>query len=84
MARKEVRAMNKVVLERYPVAKLPEELRADFVDAETVRLTVETEGHDDRHNIVFKPRKPAEFRGTSAGQGVNTIEGLRALRDEWE
>lgn len=33
--------MNKIVLEHYPVSKLPEDMRTGLPDAESVRVTVE-------------------------------------------
>jgi hypothetical protein len=71
--------MNKVVLERYPVAKLPEDLRAQFNGTDAVTLTIE----DAPHPTVTR----ADFLaliGKPAGPSANTIEGIRALRDEWD
>ncbi len=72
-------AMNKIVLEHYPVEKLPEDLRARFFGQATVRLTVENERPAPltREDILAFLDKPI-------GEPVNTVEGIRALRDEWD
>ena len=72
-------AMNKIVMEHYPVEKLPEDLRARFFGQATVRLTVENERPSPltREDILAFLDKPI-------GEPVNTVEGIRALRDEWD
>jgi hypothetical protein len=71
--------MNKIVLEHYPVEKLDEELRARFFGESTVRLTVENERPAPltREDILAFLNKPV-------GPPVNTVESIRALRDEWD
>jgi hypothetical protein len=40
--------MNKVVLEHYPISKLPEDMREGLPNAESARVTVEVIPSDDR------------------------------------
>jgi hypothetical protein len=78
--------MNKIVIEHYPVSRLPEDIRAAVGGTGAVRVTVEQEG--------LKPQTAAEvvaqlrrekadpgFQGTTMAEAVARI---RALRDEWE
>ena len=76
--------MNKIVRERYPVDKLPEDLRALLDPSKPVTLVIE---QDDE---AARPSPKTEFmrffgaakeRGTSAAEAVRRI---RSLRDEWE
>jgi hypothetical protein len=71
--------MNKIVLEHYPVDKLPEDLRARFFGATTVRLTVENERPVPltREDILALMNRPV-------GEPSNSVKGIRALRDEWD
>jgi hypothetical protein len=72
--------MRKIVFEKYPVDRLPEEVRRAVDDSTTVTLTVETELEDDRIPL-------RSFWG--AGRGLygtpeEAVEYIRKLRDEWD
>jgi hypothetical protein len=71
--------MNKIVLERYPVEKLPEDLRARLGGLHSVTLTLEEE-----KPVPFTRQDLLALKGKPAGSSVNTFEGIRALRDEWD
>ena len=78
-------AMNKIVLEHYPVEKLPEDLRARVRGLNSVTLTLEEEGP----NNVERPKPLSredilKFLDKPYGESLNTVEGIRALRDEWD
>lgn len=74
---------SKIVVEHYPVDKLPEELRAGLASGEMVRITVEREAQE-----VREPRPLHEMYGFAAGlyasQGLDPVEFIRRLRDEWD
>lgn len=55
--------MNKIVLEDYPVDRLPEDIQRQIADAKEVTLTVEVaEAPADRRKVtledIFKTRQP--------------------------
>jgi hypothetical protein len=83
--------MNKIVVEHYPVSRLPEDLREGLLGSGTVRVTLE-----DTKAVVSPPRGPSrdeflaqlrdEKRGKGPADGVSREEAvarIRALRDEW-
>ena len=70
----------KIVIEHYPVDKLPEDLKHGLETGQMVRVTVESEVDDEE-----RPRRPlTSFFG--AGKGCYTEEAavsyIRKLRDE--
>ncbi len=72
----------RIVIEHYPVEKLPEELRAGLSGAQTVRVTVEPE-------IEREVAPPRLTRFFGAGRGAypaasDVVSEIRKLRDEWE
>lgn len=90
--------MNKIVREHYPVSKLPEELREQFVGFETVSIV--TEDKEDLAGLAsvdaFERKYEEHLRNIvecgpidiEAFRGRVTIEEavarVRALRDEWD
>lgn len=73
--------MKRIVTERYPVDKLPEELRRGLEGAQSVRVTVESD--QDAGPGVPGPSLMAYF---GAGQGcysaAEAVDYIRMLRDE--
>ena len=74
--------MNRIVREHYPVAKLPEELRAGFELDADVRVVVErvddAGGERSLLDEVFAMRAPPY-------RTAEEIDAdLRSLREEWE
>lgn len=73
----------KIVTKHYPVEKLPEELRPGMEVGRYVRVTVEA---DD--SLAPFPRPLHEMYGFAAGlyasQGLDPVEFIRQLRDEWD
>lgn len=71
----------KIVVENYPAHKLPEDLRRQIGDDETVKITVES-------IETPKVRRPlSDYVG--AGKGIyatpeEALKAIRSLRDEWE
>ena len=76
--------MNKIVRERYPVNRLPQELQDEVGEAEYVRLVID----------IDPPPPPTRERLTRLLEearknavGITTEEAVarvRALRDEWD
>lgn len=77
--------MNKIVLEHYPVERLPDDIRKAFRDADAVKLTVETEAPAGvpLNDLVAALRSDLARRtvGVSAGDAARQI---RSIRDEWD
>ncbi len=83
--------MNKIVIEHYPVSRLPEDLRAGLETAGSVRVTVESEAAADK-----RPRGPsiaelaAQLKALSEDptRVITTpeeaVRRIRELRDEWD
>lgn len=78
--------MNRIVLEHYPAAKLPKDLRGDIDIGAPVRVVVEEEETAKPRLTVEQFRALIERAHNSAKP--TTIEEatarVRALRDEWE
>jgi hypothetical protein len=73
----------KIVVDGFPVEKLPDELRRGIESGEVVRVTVES------CVAEFSTTRPlSEFFGCAkdlyASQGVDPADYIRKLRDEWE
>jgi hypothetical protein len=71
----------KIVVEHYPVDKLPEDLRKGLESGELVRITVERERELDRSD-----RPLTSFIGAGKGAYASpeeAVAAIRALRDEW-
>ena len=77
--------MNKIILENYPVERLPDEIRGAFRDANAVKLTVEAEAPlgVPMNDVVAALRSDLARRdvGVSAGDAARQI---RSIRDEWD
>jgi hypothetical protein len=90
--------MNKIVRERYPVANLPEDLRAEFEGLDTVTVSIQAEAITGRDFWPISldqmsPRNPAEIPADiqrirhSGLPGVTpeeAVKRIRELRDEWD
>lgn len=79
--------MNKIVLEHYPLEKLPEDIQRAVGGAGSVTLTIETERPTplDRDKLVAELR--ALKLGMKPGEGPSLDEAtqqVRQVRDEWE
>ena len=72
----------KIIVEHYPAAKLPEELRRGLETGQMVRVTVEAEAEP-----AVSKRSLTSFVGAAKGiypTPEDALEAIRALRDEWE
>jgi hypothetical protein len=77
--------MNKIVLEHYPVDKLPEDVRAVVGDARAVTLVIEPETADKHDGEMAYQRLMAEMATwTLDTGGRDSVERVRALRDDWD
>ncbi|KKB11921.1 hypothetical protein VE25_10240 [Devosia geojensis] len=78
--------MNKIVLEHYPVEKLPDDLKAAVGHEGRVTLTIERERSPlDRDALVAQLRE--EKKRMTAEQGrtlAEIVAEVRSLRDEWD
>jgi hypothetical protein len=72
----EVILMNKVVLEHYPISKLPEDMRAGLPNAESARVTVEVIPRDQSPFKSFYGLKDGEF-----DVGENLMKLLKHRQD---
>ena len=78
--------MNKIVVEHYPVERLPEDLREGFGRGDSVRVTVEADppvAMTAAEVVATMKRRLADRdnAGVTVGEAVARI---RALRDEWD
>ena len=72
----------RIVVEHYPVDKLPDDLRQGLESGELVRITVEREFNP--HNT---DRSLTSFVGSAKGiyaTPEEAVAAIRALRDEWK
>lgn len=88
--------MNKIVRQRYPVEKLPEDLRQGLPSGQTVTVTVEEEATPSleelqklvRGILADPPARSLSELRHMVGPGEVTPEEavarVRALRDEWD
>ena len=77
--------MTKIVLERYPVEKLPEDIRAVVGDSLTVKLVVEPDALHETGNEARYQRLLSDMATwTLDNSGRDSVERVRALRDEWD
>jgi hypothetical protein len=70
----------KIIVENYPVEKLPEDLRRGMEQLGKVRVTVETANSD-------REKPLAAFVGSAKGcyaTPEEAVSAVRSLRDEWE
>ena len=78
--------MNRIVIEHYPVEKLPEDIRRAVGPAESVTVTVEADrasgmSADELVALLRREKAKPGFRSVSMEEAVARI---RALRDEWD
>lgn len=74
----------KIVLENYPVDKLPEDFRIDKTLGDRVRITIEQEAGDDWSPLL---ERISRYHRDNPGQSITTEEAvarIRKLRDEWD
>lgn len=76
----EAKAMNKIVRQHYPAAKLPEELRVGIDPNDQVTITVETEARPER--LMSLEEMFALRRDVYASQSEVNAH-IDALRNEW-
>jgi GTP-binding protein EngB required for normal cell division len=71
--------MNKIVTEHVRVSDLPEHVRRGMAEGGLVKVTVETEAAAavDVPGYGFA-------KGFYAAQGIDPVEYIRQLRDEWD
>jgi hypothetical protein len=74
--------MNRIVVQHYPVAKLPEELRKGIDPARKATVTVTEEEGSSCETIsleeIFAARKPPYI------SPAEIDEDIRRLRDDWD
>jgi len=72
----------KIVIEHYPVERLPEELRRGLEAGQSVRVTVEQPTEDAP---TPRPSPPlSSYFGKLERVHADPVEDIRKLRDEWE
>lgn len=84
--------MNKIVVEHYPVSRLPEDLREGLESAGSVRVTVEAEAagvntHRPVSAVDLVSQLQAEKAGKAPADGISlddAVARIRELRNEWE
>ena len=75
--------MNKVVLEHYPAARLPKDLRGSIATNASVRVTVEEEPVSSDRDELLKLLDEAR-RGAKGVSTDDAVRRIRELRDEWD
>jgi hypothetical protein len=79
--------IRKIVIDSYPVANLPPELRNRLESQFPVRLTIEQD-IDIAQTTVREPQSIHEAfgiaKGLHASQGLDPTQSIRELRDEWD
>ncbi|WP_420102013.1 hypothetical protein [Bosea sp. (in: a-proteobacteria)] len=77
--------MNKIVREHYPVEKLPDDLRTELGLVQTVTVTIVAEDAvrelRDHKAAIAELR---ELRSRLKPSPSDSVERVRALRDEWD
>ena len=85
--------MNRIVREKYPVADLPEDLRAALPGSEYVRLVIEASVKETQERSLFD--EPAEgavlslkelsaLRRPPYRSTEEIVDDVRRQRDEWD
>ena len=82
-------AMNKIVRDHYPVANLPEDLRAELGGIEAAKVTVEAIDPEARASrpladILEKARRLRRDGTIASIPPEEAVARIRALRDEWD
>lgn len=78
-------AMNKIVRNHYPAAKLPKELRGSIAEGSSVKVTIEEE--QVRHFSRDELKRQLEAVRGRLERKVSVDEAvarIRELRDEWD
>jgi hypothetical protein len=76
--------MGKIVLEHYPVSKLPRDLRAGMPDNAMVRVTVEEEGQKAPDEQKLRDLMNRARRNAGKLTLEEAVQRVRELRDEWD
>jgi hypothetical protein len=74
-------AMNKIVLEHYPVSKLPEELRQGFEASATVKVVVEEENRTDASPFTYPGFAKFSDKQPPAMTIEEALENVRRSRE---
>jgi hypothetical protein len=77
--------MNKIVREHYPVSQLPADIRAEFPEDVSVKITVEEQGGGLTKEQALE--RIARLQDDNRGRGVSledAVGRIRRLRDEWD
>ena len=72
--------MNKIVLEHYPVSKLPEDLKPGFDSDISVTVTIESEAKPAR---AMSLEEMFALRRDVFGSPQDVNDHVRSMRDEW-
>jgi hypothetical protein len=70
----------KIVVEHHPVDRLPEDLRQGSAVGELVKVTIEA----DTSAATQRPISDYFGKGGGVYSGLDPVDVIRALRDEWE
>lgn len=73
----------RIVVEDYPVEKLPEELRAGIEAGHRVRVIVEEELNDGWSDL-FRLIDAYQASNSSPVTSAEAVGRIRALRDDWD
>lgn len=77
--------MKTIVLEHYPVGKLPEDIQAVLDDSETVRLVIERDPRPALNGEAQYQRLLSDMATwTLDTGGRDSVERVRSVRDEWD
>jgi hypothetical protein len=81
-------AVNKIVLEHYPVSQLPPDLREAVGDVEKVTLTIETErkpepSHEKPSELIGWYAKHKHIHRDNYKSTEEVNDWVRSLREEW-
>lgn len=76
--------MNKIVRAHYPVEKLPEDLRPDIGPPRTAKVIVEVDTEASRHLRQAAAAELLRLREKLKPSADDSVERVRALRDEWD
>jgi hypothetical protein len=76
--------MKTIVIEGYPVEKLPEDVRRQLDASLPVKLTVEQAAVSATTRQLSLTDLYGAHKGLYASQGLDPVDFVRSLRDEWE
>ena len=69
--------MNKIVREHYPVANLPEDLRAEFAGLETVTVSIHAEAENPDEDNSLQSFVPDRTKQRSPQESVADLQRIR-------